>query len=286
MNAPLKNPSIIADMPMQSYLAHYALSSTALVYLDQSPRHYRYYRDGKISIEGKHLELGTALHLALESKQAFEETYILRPEGMDKRTKAGKEAFAKFEVSAGAKTILERDDFYRITGMVNSLQNTDDPVLQSLMRSPYKAEHSFFWDEFGVHHKCRPDRLIQPSGNCVDLINERWPDLLELPFGISICMDFKTTSKGASPKKFSYACNDYGYYLKAAHYLAGTKADLFCWVAIESSAPYNCALYWFNPNKAEGYLKHREQLIEMMKRCNKNNQWTGYSIPPYAQLLG
>lgn len=267
-------PSVITDMPMSSYLAYDALSSSALVYLDQSPRHYQYYRDRKIRIKGKHLDLGTALHLALESKQAFEDTYILRPKVMDKRTKSGKES------------LLERDDFYRITGMMNSLQNTDDPVLQSLMRSDYKAEHSFFWDELGVHNKCRPNRLIHPSGKCVDLINERWPDLLELPFGVSICMDFKTTSKGVSPNNFSYSCNAYGYYLKAAHYLAGTKADLFCWVAIESLAPYNCVLYWFNPNKAEGYLKHREQLIEMMKRCNKNNQWTGYSIPPYAQLLG
>lgn len=286
MNLPINNHILIPDMPMVDYLNHHGLSSSSLVYLEQSPRHYNQHKQGRIRIEGKHLDLGTALHLALESQHDFESTYILRPEGMDKRSKAGKEAFAEFELSVGNKTILERDDFFRILGMVQSIKNSDDGVLQSIMKSPHQSECSIFWTEQGIDQKCRPDRLIQPSDECIELIQERWPNLLDVPFGISICMDFKTTSKGSSPTKFAYACRDYGYYLKAAHYLVGTQADLFCWVAIESVAPYNCALYWFDPQKVPDYLQRRESLLMKLNQCIETNQWTGYEIPPHAQLLG
>ena len=286
MNLPIQGSLLIPDMPMDAYLRHSGLSSSALAYLDQSPRHYECYRQGKIRIEGKHLDLGTALHLALESQHAFEEAYILRPEGMDKRTKAGKESFLEFEASVGSKTILERDEFYRILGMVQGLKNSQDKVLQTLIASPHQAECSLLWTEQGMVQKCRPDRLIQPSEECIEWIQERWPNLLDVPFGISICLDFKTTSKGASPTKFAYACKDYSYYLKAAHYLAGTQADLFCWVAIESTAPYNCALYWLNPEKVPYYLNRRADLLMQLNQCNETNQWPGYGLTPQSQLLG
>jgi hypothetical protein len=286
MNLPVNNHILIPDMPMTAYLKHHGLSSSAIAYLDQSPKHYDQYIKGKIRIEGKHLDLGTALHLALESQLSFETAYILRPEGMDKRSKAGKEAFAEFESSVGNKIILERDVFYRILGMVQSIKNTDDVVLQSLMASPRQSECSIFWTEQCIEQKCRPDSLIQPTEHCIELIMERWPNLLDVPFGISICNDFKTTSKGASPTKFAYACRDYGYYLKAAHYLAGTQADLFSWVAIESVAPYNCALYWFDPQKAPYYLNRRTELLMKLNQCNETNRWPGYELSPQSQLLG
>jgi exodeoxyribonuclease VIII len=279
------NPLILTDQEMRPYLAAPGISSTALAYADESMAKYRAYCDGKIRIEGKHLDLGTAVHSYLESQNEFWNRYILRPAGMDRRTKAGKEAYAEFEQSAGAKVILEADDWRTIQGIAANYEGSDDLLLQMCRESPGEAECSHFWKEAGLDHKCRPDRLIRPGQWYCERLCERWPELFSLPFGLTICVDFKTTSKPASPKSWSWACRDYRYLLKASHYIAGTKCDAFMWVVLETNPPYHVTRYLMSPISMQNYGYRRQELLEYIKECEEKNDWPGLIISDSETLI-
>jgi hypothetical protein len=79
-----------------------------------------------------------------------------------------------------------------------------------------KAEQSFWWDDkaTGQRCKCRPD----------------WYQ------GTTI-VDLKTC-QDASANSFARACATFAYHTQAAHYLNGTFADRFVFVAVEKTYPF------------------------------------------------
>jgi hypothetical protein len=275
---PVVNRVLIPNMEMRNYLCEEGLSSSALSKLDQSPKHYHSYMNGEMSFESRAMNKGTGTHLILEDIDRFRREYMRKPDGMDRRSKAGKEWFAEVE-SSGMK-ILDKVDYDQVLQMYSAVHESTDPVVRELMQSPHKDEISIFWTEKEIPMKARADRLIQPSEAAIEAMQERWPNLIDVPFGISVVMDFKTC-QSAAPEAWHGrwgTINKFNYALKAAHYLAGFQADLFIWLAIESAAPFNVVPYVIGKRRTQEMMERRLQLLALLKECQARNEWPGYSI--------
>ena len=274
---------VLSDVPMREYHRTRGLSSSALAYAAESMAKYRCYLNGGIKFESRSLDLGSAVHLMLESSDAFYEAYQVRPEGLDKRTKAGKEAFAELE--SNGKIVLDREQWDAVHTIQEQAENSDDALIQMVINSDGQNESSVFWDEEEMIMKCRPDRLIQPNEEDCEMLCNRFPSLFDVPFGIRICVDFKTSSRRIDPKGFGYSCRDYQYPLKASHYLAGTQADAFLWVVLETVPPYGITRYFLSNPTRRSQETLRLSLIQRIKECEASCIWPGMTLTDQETLL-
>jgi len=271
------------DLPMREYHRTPGLSSSALGYAAESMAKYRCYLDGGIKFESRSLDLGSAVHLMLESSDRFYETYQVRPDGLDKRTKAGKEAFAELE--SNGKIVLDQDQWTTVHVLQDRFENSDDALLQMVNESEGVNEVSVFWEEEGLVMKCRPDRLIQPNEADCEMLCNRFPSLFDVPFGIQLCVDFKTTSKAIDPKGFYWTCVNYRYPLKASHYLAGTQADAFLWVVLETVPPFGITRYFLSNQTRQYHDALRYSLIQQINECEATGVWPGITLTDQETLL-
>ncbi|NCW70201.1 MAG: hypothetical protein EBV86_16875, partial [Marivivens sp.] len=130
-----------------------------------------------------------------------------------------------------------------------------------------KAEQSLWWDDeqFDLRCKCRPD----------------W-------WNGDIVIDLKTT-QDASPRGFASSVAKWRYHVQQMHYLQGTKAARFVFVAVEKEYPFNVGVYELD-NEACGIGEElRQRDMNRIKTCKERNQWPGYSndistlsLPSYA----
>lgn len=206
-----------------SNTAYHALDAVGKSDLDliaKSPAHWKY----AVREETPAMRLGSAVHCAVLEPERFEQDYVTAPQ-CDKRTKAGKEAFAEFEAANSGKTVLSLDDgmlCLRIAGSVREHPRVAEFLQQG------QPEVSALWKdpEFKVRCRARYDWL-QDAG---------------------VILDLKTT-KDASPAKFARSCAAFRYHVQAAWYLDGylqATGDLpmaFVFVAVEKTPPYAVALY-------------------------------------------
>lgn len=272
-----------ADMPMLAYHRTPGLSSSGLAYAAESMAKYRCYMDGGIKFESRSLDLGSAVHLMLESSDRFYETYQVRPEGMNKRTKAGKEAFAELE--SNGKIVLDNEQWVTVHTLYDHYKNSEDELLQMVINSEGENEVSVFWEEDGMAMKCRPDRLIRPSPEDCEMLCSRFPLLFDVPFGIQICVDFKTSSRRIDHKGFGFTCRDYQYPLKASHYLEGTQADAFLWVVLETVPPFGITRYFLSNQTRQYHDALRYSLIQKIIECGASGVWPGIQLTDEETLL-
>lgn len=278
------NHRVQIDVPMREYHRTPGLSSSALGYAVESMAKYDCYRRGQIKFESRFLDLGSAVHLMMESSDRFYETYQVRPDGLDKRTKAGKEAFAELE--SNGKIVLDQEQWQTVHTLQANFENSDDALIQMVIGSEGHNEVSVFWEEEdGIAMKCRPDRLIHPNEADCEILCDRFPSLFEVPFGMTLCVDFKTSSRRIDPKGFGWACRDYQYPLKACHYLAGTQADAFMWVVLETVPPFGITRYFLSNPTRQYHDEVRRSLIQKIRECEASGIWPGITLTDQETLL-
>lgn len=239
---------ILPNMPASEYHAHPAVSKSVLDKVARSPLHARAYLDGMRDEPTPAMLFGTALHAAVLEPAVFANEFAVF-DG-DRRTRAGKEAYEAI-LSSGA-AVISRADRDAISAMVNSIRN--HPIAGKLFAQPGRAEHSVFWhDDSGLECKCRPDWWIG-----------------------SMVVDLKTT-EDASPEAFSRSVINYRYHVQAAHYMTGTKADRFLFVAVEKKAPYAVAVYELDEDALELGHTLRARDLDRFMVCQASRVWPGYS---------
>ena len=196
------------------YHADPAVSASQLKTVMQSPYHYwsRYLDPDRVAMTPTAaMRLGSLTHCAVLEPDELTKRYQLAP---DRRTKEGKAAVVEM-AAAGIEAVSEAD-------LAQALQMADAVRSNStaaLLLSNGQAEQSFWWDDIatGMRCKCRPD----------------WFD------GETI-VDLKTC-QDASAAGFAKAVAAFHYQLQAAHYLCGTLAKRFIFVAVEKLAPFATA---------------------------------------------
>jgi len=251
MSAATNKPTrqVIADMSSADYHAHPAVSKSVLDKLARSPLHCRAYLDGERTEPTPAMLLGTAVHTAILEPERFDVEYAVF-EG-DRRTTAGKQAYADL-VSRG-KSIVSASDSDVISSMAAAVRA--HPVASALLRNG-SAEQSVFWTDpmTGLGCKCRPDWWRTDN----------------------IVVDVKTT-EDASPAAFAKSIAGFRYHVQAAHYLAGTQADRFVFIAVEKKAPYAVAVYELDAVSLEVGEAIRREELNIYDICSRAGEWPGYS---------
>ncbi len=232
------------------YHADPAISASQLKTVMQSPYHYwsRYLDPDRVAmVPTSAMRFGSLAHCAVLEPDELSKRYQLAP---DRRTKEGKAAVTEM-AAAGIEAVSEADMVLAVNMAVAVHGHTTaGALLQSGM-----AEQSFWWDDIatGMRCKCRPD----------------WFD------GTTI-VDLKTC-QDASPTGFAKAVANFGYQIQAAHYLAGTLATRFIFVAVEKQAPYAIGVYELNTEALIHGSIARHNALQVLQDCKAVNDYPGYT---------
>lgn len=222
------------------HLMRNAVHSGSFKHILKSPWAYKFYLQNKI-IPTKQMKFGTAAHMAILEGQKFLDTFVTMPvfKGL---TKDGKETTSRNAASVreaeaewlaslpkGAKVVTqeERDD---ILFMLDSIMNN---------RDAYDILKDGIPEAKGVWRDPETGLLCCMQG---DFISN----------SIEFLAEVKTTQDSNWPA-FRRSVESLGYENQIIHYedgifnITGKKPRFKVWIAIESSAPYECQVYEVDP---------------------------------------
>lgn len=275
MTAWTSGPAVVYGMPSADYHAVPALGASGLRKLARSPRHYfaaTLDPDRPPSDPTPAMRAGTLAHCAILEPDTLAARYIVRPDGLDGRTKEGKAWLA--DVQPGVE-VITAEQMLTATRQAASVRALPD--VAALLAKGH-AEVSAFWldSETGEPCKCRPD-WVAPAGDGV------------------ILLDVKTT-QDASPDGFPRSIANFGYHLQAAWYsdgferASGLRVLGFVFAAVESDYPHAAAAYMLDDESLGTARAENRRLLECYEACKSANDWPGYptdigilSLPAWAR---
>jgi exodeoxyribonuclease VIII len=271
------------NLTNDAYHADPAIGCSGLKTFLAAPAHYfeRYRKPGRPPmVPTAAMEFGTAWHAALFEPERFMAEYVAVPEGIDKRSTAGKAFFADIEKSG--RTPMKFDAYADLVDMRQAAHAS--PFWSRVMRlDGWQAEQSIFVNDeaTGLVLKIRPDLMHAPCD--------------EYPNGVII--DGKTCAS-AAPAAFGRAIWTYGYHLQAAfyadvyqrHYRTPEPPE-FILFAQEKTAPYLCKPYTVPADALQYARDIIEDTLEEMAKCERSGVWPGYgdeiepaTLPGYARF--
>lgn len=252
-------PGVYDDMPAEQYHAIEAMSASGAKEMLRSPLHYRWMRDHPKEPTDS-MRLGTVAHTAILEPHRLDALVLLRPDGLDKRTKAGRAEVEALEAQAAAegRLLVTQEQYDRACRMRDAVRR--HPGAQRLLEAG-RAEVSLFWRDaqFDVPCKMRADWLRDDGG----------------------IVDVKTTTNAAE-EDFGRAVANYLYHVQAAHYLSGAEHLLhrtppfFAFVALENEPPYGVATYVMQPNQILAGARLMERALVRYQQALARNWWPGY----------
>lgn len=228
------------------------LSVSALKAFKRSPNHYIQYVSQDKRPPSPAMIFGNAAHTLVLEPHEFPKRYLVGPE-VDRRTKAGKTAWAEFDATLGERTALTQSDWERLSSVQNAVRV--DTNAQKIL-----AQAQTFEDD-------RTEPLAGvPFRGIADITGKTW------------VADLKTT-KDASPAGFQRSATNLGYHLQAAAYCRLFEVQHFYWVAVETEAPWNVMVYRQHP---DALAKSDQQLLQLIQAWK---DWDGTPSSYRPQIL-
>ena len=252
-------------MDNAAYHAHPAVSKSHLDLVAKSPLHYwaRYIDPNRVPQEPTAaMAIGSAVHTHVLELDQWDAQYVVAPENIDRRTKAGKAEWEVVTTAASGRTMLSRADAELIMRMGHSVYS--HPAAAMLLKQlPGKAETTWMWNDAatGLQCKCRPDWLTDDG---------------------SLIIDLKTT-EDASPAGFRKSIAAYRYHVQAAHYLTGVeratgrRPEQFIFICVEKKAPFCTAVYAADAQMVEIGSEIAARDLDVLATCKQAGAWPGYS---------
>lgn len=252
---------ILHNLDMDEYRQMPGLSKHQFDWFCQSPAYYQWRKtqDFKAS---KEMILGTLIHAeALEGRVE----YAVGPQ-VDRRTKAGKEAWEAFCLDNIGKEVVNEEDAARIKGAVSSAKQ----LLKQLDYEPERdlgklwVEAALFWEDEsfpGVQFKGRPDLIIpHPSGDVDQL---------------TTIVDLKTTTDFF---RFTSKFWQFGYNRQAAWYQwglnqIGYSKTQFIFAVVDTDAPYYGQLMRLGKHDESVTWERLAHSLRHFVECNDRNDW-------------
>jgi hypothetical protein len=252
---------LVPTMPNAEYHALNALGSSGIKRLARSPAHYFASIDPAAPKQEATaaMKAGTLAHCALLEPGELYRRYVVRPDGLDLRTKEGKAWAASMPADLELISHQQMDTALMQADSVRSL-----PDVAALL-SRGSAEVSAFWldEATGVHCKCRPD-WVSPAGDGVVLVD------------LKTCQD-------ASPEGFPKTIARFGYHLQAAWYskgyeqASGKRVLGFVFACVESDYPHAAAAYMLDDESIDKGHAECQRLLNLFAECRSANRWPAYS---------
>jgi exodeoxyribonuclease VIII len=249
------------DMAEQHYRSAPAIAGSDAKHIlpPKTPAHYAAHMAGELKREpSKAMLLGTMAHLAVLEPQKLDTAFVERPEGIDLRTKLGKE----WKESVGTMPVLDQDEARAVRGIRDSI--AANKAARDLLAETQSEVALFGEHRTGLQIKGRVDALKVPSDlECV-------------------IVDVKTTSAGADYNTFSRQAASLNYHVSAAWYchlcgLNGLPPARFYWIAVETSAPYAVAVYEIAPDALELGASLMSDALGLIAECEDAGVWPGYA---------
>lgn len=251
-------------MTEKEYRQHPAISRSELFKISESPEKFKYYQENPEEPTPA-LIFGQLFHAMALQPETVTEQFAVAP-NVDRRTKAGKEAYSEFQKEAESKTIVTADMYQQAEEMCNALKRNE--FVQKLLAG--EKEVVFFWNDdlTGEACKCRVDCIVEIGD-------------------IPLIVDLKSANN-ANTDSFVREAIKYGYHMQAAMYSEGVKKNTgkehgFVFVVIEKEPPYSVNILQCDKLFLQyGYDVFRE-CIGTYNDCVKNKNFWGY-LGKYNQI--
>lgn len=251
-------PGLYRDWTYDAYAQVRAVRSSDLKGFSRSPLHAHYGMTHPA--ESGAMILGQALHVALLEPDRFDRDYVAAP-ALDRRTVAGKSAWAEFTAANGHRIVLKAEEMEQCRALADAaLQH---PIAGQLLAAPGLNEASLVWHdaERMLACKARLDRLCEYEGH-------------------STIVDLKS-ARDASPRGFASDAARFGYHVQAAHYLAGADAlapvaRRFVFLVVEKDAPHAVACYELDEMFLAAGRAARDAALVAYANAQESGIWPGY----------
>lgn len=252
---------------MTPYAEINAFNWSSLKEMANSPLHYQW-RQSHPREDTDSLLLGRAVHCLILEPDRFDHRYLVRPEGLDGRTKEGK-AWLSDARSSGLEILTaDQGEIARIC----ATEVGNHPVCADLLRGT-RREEVMAWTD--------PDTRI----GCKGRIDAIAPDRL---------IDVKTVRDLGRIERDSY---DLLYHAQLAWYLEGAvvsglltdDADVYV-IPVETTPPYDCGVLRVPPYVLEEGDRVWKRLLGLWIACRDAGIWPGrypsigtLDLPRWAQ---
>ncbi len=257
------------NLPEAEYHASPVLSCSRLKPLALSPLHFKHALEQPFKSTPA-MNLGSLVHaMVLEGDKAVTERFITAPE-VDRRTKAGKSAYAEFLERLEGKIVVTADQMMVAGAIVKAISS--NKTAAKLLANCTARESSFFFEVDGVEMKARLDAYTR-SG---------------------LILDVKTT--GFPVDQFQRQAYNLRYHLQAAIYSEayrqkyGRDPEGFVFIVVETAPPHGMVCYLADDDFIAAGEAEFKRLLALYKQCQATNQWPGYDdtlhileLPAWAQ---
>ena len=279
----------ILGEPDEAYHATPAVSKSKLDDFIHLPAYY-YGRHISRTIareEAKEFDIGKAVHaLALEGIDAYAARFCLAPEGIDRRTKAGKEAWAAFQAEHAGKIALEPEDAQIVTACHATI--LEHPLAAALLRG-IEPEVGWRVDAGPFLLQCRTDAFGRASAELCALMAAQG---IEMQPGEPYIADIKTTGELglADLREWKRKFVAYGYHRQGPFYQAVMKDVLgefpprFFFIVVSKEAPHGCAVMLPDDDANERGWHEVKKALSDLRACYETGVWPG--LPTTLQRIG
>ncbi len=224
-----------------------ATNHSALKAIDKSPWHYKCAL-GVPHEETAAMALGTYVH-ALVLEPEIAELFIVAPK-IDKRTTAGKQAWATFLASLPPDARLISQEQHD-TGKAMHAAIMRHNSARKLLELVTDTEVTQTFTRGGVKCKARIDAVAG-----------------------SMLLDIKTT-QDASPAEFGKSAYNYSYHTQAEWYCDALDVERFVFIAVESLPPYDVVCYAVPAGMLEVARRINDLRLERLADCLAADVWPG-----------
>lgn len=236
-----------------------------------SPLHYwaKYIDPNRVRAEPTPaVIMGSAVHSAVLEPDLFPSEYVMAPQGINKRTNAGKAEYAAFEEENKGKTVLDAEDFATCLSVRDAVYR--HPVARGLLTGG-KAEQSFYAidKETGELMKCRTDYMHDSGAMIVDL----------------------KTTEDASPSGFGKSAANFRYPIQTSWYNGVLDAAFgehpadWVFLALEKKPPHAIGIYFTTPEQLiDSHMAARRDFLRIVEH-RRSGHWPDYGHVPMPLAL-
>lgn len=248
---------MIKKMTNKAYHAAEGLSKSMMDKINKSPAHFKYSQEHPEE-PSEAMVLGSLLHTLVLEPKLLKKEYAVMP-AIDKRTTAGKAAYAEFLELNANKTIITEEQLETVSKWAEAIKN--HPRAKVLLKPRTgQNEVSIFWKDklTGEICKARLDRIVD------DYI-----------------IDIKTAAS-AQPDDFQRKAYDLGYHRQAYWFSEAYEQEFgkqpagFLFITVEKTPPYNVVVYAATEFFIEVGGIDSRKLLNTYHECKRTNNWFGY----------
>jgi hypothetical protein len=236
------------------------VTNSMLGWLKRSPAYFQSQLDSQ-SGPTEAMTFGSAFHCMILEKDKFEDLYYVMPK-LDKRTKAGKEEFAKHTELAEDKIVITTQQYSKILAMEEAIKN-NKTMSNLFTMNDSVSETVNVWEE-----KVQCDDGKNYTVKCKSLIDLRIDSE-------DLVVDLKTTTSVAA---FTSSIRKFGYDRQAAYYLRGLQANghvsqdaRFVFAVVEKEAPFEIAMFELDASVMEVANTEIDNLLKTYQQCKVEN---------------